>query len=134
MENCNLVLKCPSSCNFLFLCSLVVFCYWGIIFKPNPLYPKRWALNPTLKLLWSRSLVTLIVVTDHALLNLILFYFSTFLLAAFLDGVNVCSIHLDLFSFLFLIFSSLILSTISFSNGFFISTLLCIGLMWPHVN
>lgn len=133
MEGCNLARTCPSNCIFLFLCFLAIFYYRDVIFKPNPLYPKKWALNLALKLLWNHSLTTLSVVTNNAVLTLALLSFSTFLQIVSFDGVNVCSTCLDPFSFLYFIFCSMILLAIFFSNVF-ISTLLNIGLMWPHVN
>jgi hypothetical protein len=104
MEGCNLARTCPSNCIFLFLCFLAIFYYRDVIFKPNPLYPKKWALNLALKLLWNHSLTTLSVVTNNAMLTLALLSFSTFLQIVSFDGVNVCSTCLDPFSFLYFIF------------------------------
>ncbi len=113
---------------------MAIFCYWDVTLKPKPLYPKGWALNYALKLLWNHSPIALIVVANHTLLNLALFFLETFLWATFSIRINVCSIsHLDIFSYLSFVFYSLILSTTSFSNAFG-STLLSSGMMWPHVN
>jgi len=133
MEGCKLVGTCPASCIFLLLYSLAILCCWDVTPKPNPLYPKGWALNPTLKLWWNCSPATLTTAVDHALLNLTPSSFSTFFWAALSVGVNVCLTRLDLFSFLSFIFYSLILSQ-QLSPMLFVSTLLGIGLMWPHVN
>jgi len=133
MEGYKLIGTCPASCIFFLLCSLVILCCWDVIPKPNPLYPKGWALNPALKLLWNCSPIALTTTVDHALLNLALSSWSTFFLTVLSTRVNLCSTHLDLFSFLSFIFYSLILSQL-LSPMPFISTLLGIGLMWPHVN
>jgi hypothetical protein len=92
MEGCNLAGTCPSSCIFLFLCFLAIFHYRDVTFKPNPLYPKKWALN--LEIVVESFTNNLTIVTNHALLTLVLLSFSTFLLVVFFDGVNVCSTRL----------------------------------------
>ncbi len=103
---------------FFLLCTLAIFCCWDVTPKPNLLCPKGWALNLTLKFLWSCSLIALIVVTNHALLNLTLYFFSTFLWVVFFVVVSVSSTHFDIFSFFFgfLFFN--------FINNFFIQYLL----------
>jgi hypothetical protein len=55
-------------------------------------------------------------------LNLALFIFSTFLWVVFSIGVSVCLTPFDIFSYLSLVFYSLILSAIFFSNAFCFNT------------
>ncbi len=76
MEGCNLAGTCPTSCIFFLLCSLINICCWDVTLKPNPLYPKGWALNFALKLLWNHSPIALTIATNHALLNLTFFFFK----------------------------------------------------------
>ncbi len=118
---------------FLFWISLSFISIINVTPKPNPLYPKGWALNLALKLLWNCSLVALTIAANHALLNLALFIFPTLLWVTFSTRVSVCSTLLDLFSYPSFVFYSLILSKKNSSMPF-VSTLLGIGLMWPHVN
>jgi hypothetical protein len=103
--------------------NLVLLYYANVIPKPNPLYPRGWAWNHTLKLLWNLSLVALKLAANHASLNLALSSLSIFLWATCLTWLSwIPLILLDLFYSFSFAFSSLILWVISLSTNFYLNT------------
>lgn len=97
MEGYNLVGTCLTSYIFSLLCCLTFFCSTNMIFKPNLLFPRGWAWNHTLKLLWNLSPIALTIVVDHVSLNLVLSSFSILLWVIHLAWVTIPSTLLDFF-------------------------------------